>query len=265
MGSRFGGECVLSEDSFKWGALQAVMAAAHDPLGHAGQQHADPVQPSLDVAQSGGVTEQRYAALLARLLVGEQTQLPHRVLFVAACTRTRSTPIALGVTRAAAALLGRSLLIDGWSALQDGHQSAADSAAEAGNATHRLLPDSFVPRLHHYRVSSCGADSTLLFRQSHDDLLATLGASFRFVAIDASPPSSGPVANALAGSCAGCVVVVGAGVTRRLDLQNTLRDLRYAGANIVGTILADAISSLPGWAGGGGQLPRVKPGAPLHA
>ncbi len=254
----------MSGSALKWGALQAVMDAAHDPPGHASTHHAQPRAADPDAADAGSLTEPRYTALLARLLSGEQTQNPHCILFVAACQRTRSTPIALGVTRAAAGLVGRSLLVDGWTALPERHQWAAEFAGDASDAPHRVLPDVFVPRLHHYRVGAGATHADLLFSPSRDAALAALTASFQFVAIDTSPPCWGPAANALARYCSGCVVVVGAGITRQADMQNTLRDLRCAGANIMGTILADAGAYLPGWAGGAAPS-RVKPGARVHA
>jgi Mrp family chromosome partitioning ATPase len=238
----------------RWGALQAIMDAAHDPIGHPSPPHAYPGEPVAELAKPAGFTEQRYAALLARLMVGENTQNPRRILFVATCPRTQSTPIALGVTRAAAALVGRTLLVDGWTALQDHHPYADHAAEDGAEATRRVLPDTFVPRLHHYRLGTSASDTKYLFSQAREDAMAPLTASFQFIVIDAPPPSYGPVANALAGACAGCVVVVGAGITRDTDIQNTLRDLRCAGATIMGTILADAPEHLPGWARGGGGI-----------
>jgi Mrp family chromosome partitioning ATPase len=244
----------LSETSSRWSVLQAVIEAAHDPLENTNQQYADPGPPNPGVVKQSGLTEQRYAALLARLLANETTHNPQRILFVAACLRTRSTAIALGVTRAAAAWVGRALLVDGWAAFQGSDDHATIMTGTARDATHLVLPDTFVPRLHHYRLGSGASDTQYLFGPPREEALASLTASFKFVAIDAPPTSSGPVANALAGSCSGCVVVVGAGVTNRADFQNVLGDLRCAGANILGTILTDAAENLPRWAGGRGDL-----------
>jgi Mrp family chromosome partitioning ATPase len=241
--------------SRKWGALQAVLDAAFEPDGDAGPHRADPCQTGPDIARPTAFIEQRYAALLSRLMVGEQRQSPQRVLFVAACPRTHSTPIALGVTRAAAALVGRTVLVDGWAPLPGCDDHAAHLAGIDGEVTPRVLPDAYVPRLHHYRLGACASDAHYLFGPRNEDALAALAASFRFVAIDSAPPSAGPVANALARSCSACVVVVGAGVTSQAAMTSTLLDLKSAGATIIGAILAGA-GDLPSWAGGHGAAAR---------
>ncbi len=214
-------------------AIDSMIEAARAPAGRAGMAAAEAV-PGRPVP-----VDPRYALLLSRILAVAAAEGVPCVQFLPCGGEAPATPIASGVARAAAALLGRALLLG---ARMDAppHGGAADGAA---------LPDAFVPRLYHLRLGQDPADGGVLFGRSRRELLVALAAPFRFVAVDGPAPGAGPSASALAPLCAGSVLVVQAGRTTRGAIAAASLQIRESGGRVLGVVLDDAPAGLPRWVG----------------
>jgi hypothetical protein len=184
----------------------------------------------------------RHAALLSRLLALSAQNAAPCIMFIACDGSDRASVPAMGTAQAAASLLGRSLLLDAWLG-----RRAGASHAPPDQPYGTPIPDAFMPRLYHRQLSHQAADIALLFGNARAEALAVLAAPFRYVAIEAPPPGTGPAANALAPLCLGTVLVVTAGQCGLDAIRNTASQITAAGGRIIGSVLADAPGGLPRW------------------
>ncbi len=184
----------------------------------------------------------RHAALLSRLLAVPCHHAAPCVMFIACDGSDRASALAMGTAQAAASLLGRSLLLDAWLTRRDGGPHAA---AEQPHGT--PIPDAFMPRLYHRQLTHQAADIALLFGSVRAEALSVLASPFRYVAIEAPPPGTGPAANALAPLCLGTVLVVTAGACGLDAIRKTSSQISDAGGRVVGSVLVDAPVGLPRW------------------
>lgn len=233
----------MTDRAHPFQAIEAVIKA-----GRGGGQSAPPQEPATKPqtaahagrpAQAVSPIDLRYATLLSRILAGSPPMVSPAVQFVACGAAGGATAIAFGIARATASLVGRTLLLD---ARLDPGTAAARSLAAAP------LPDAFVPRLYHHTLQHTPADLALLYSDERREVLAALSRPFRFVAIDAPAPASGPAACALAPLCFGTVLVVQAGHDRSTAIAGTARDLAAIGARVIGVVMDNAPADLPAWA-----------------
>ncbi len=128
--------------------------------------------------------------------------------------------VAAGCARAAAAMLGRTLLIDARRA-----------------ATADAVPDAYVSRLYHQCLA--GPALCSLISQSIETG-GRPGGTFSAIMIDQISPMAGDAACAMAPLCRGSVLVVRAGVTRLHDIRVVAQRLQAVGGLVLGTVLVDA-------------------------
>ncbi len=140
--------------------------------------------------------------------------------FVGCDAETASGRVAAGCAKAAAAMLGRTLLID---------------ARRAGTVD--AVPDAYVNRLYHQCLA--GPALCKVLSRSVESGGRPAG-TFSAIVIDQISPVAGDAVFAMAPLCRGTVLVVRAGVTRLRDIRGLAQRLQAVGGAVLGTVLVGA-------------------------
>jgi hypothetical protein len=207
----------LIEAAEKLGALSAAMAAGHLKYGSS----IAALPPSMGDANG------RKTAALAASSVSLLWRIQRRIgegavpiiQFVPCDQFASAAAAAVSFARAAAALMGRTLLIDTHRAM-----------------TPELVPDAYINRLYHQSIAG-PALCTLL-----SQVAARTGpqaGSFSAIAIDQASLQAGDGACAVAPLCLATVLVVGAGATRLESIRAAMRRIEAVGGSVLGTVLVE--------------------------
>ncbi len=190
--------------------------------------------------KSEATAEKEAGALLNRVLGRIGLVTTPMIQLMPCIPDERASDIALSLAVAAAANLGRALLID--------VTHVAVQTTQAGSAASALMTarDVFVPALHHAHIGPFLLDR----RNGNDNIQHTLAAaakSFRLLVLDCPSAKASPESLALAHLCSGTVLIVHAGRTRIADVLAASREIESAGGRVLGTVLTQVPQRLPAW------------------
>ena len=176
--------------------------------------------------------------MLSRILSACQPATKPCVQFVACGKHVSASEVTMSACEAAAAILGRSLLVDARIG------SIGEDDREHPSSP---VPDAFVSGLHHYHLAHSLAELRMVLGRDRRNLLNSIVDTFPFVAIDSGTPNSCPAASALAPMCNGAVLVVRAGRSDHAAIKDAALQITRAGGRIIGAVLDDAPARLPHW------------------
>lgn len=175
--------------------------------------------------------------------------MPLLLQFVAPNRGSGTSTVCSGFAVACAMASHRPVLLLGTTA-PEGTRSVLGTLSEQRGLHECIAPVQDVPQL--YRASlSTGAQQTLQHTPTHDleAVLNLFRERFAAVIIDAPALEGSSDALVLSRHCDGTVVVVRAEHTTRPSVRKALQDLERHGAEVLGTVLNERRSHLPGWMG----------------
>jgi hypothetical protein len=157
-------------------------------------------------------------SLLWRIRANVHAAAPAIVQFVPCSTDGTSAAVAHAFARAAAAAIGRTLLLN------------VQQVTTTGP-----LPDAYISRLYHQSVS-CNALLSLLVPQPGGACVA--GGMFNVIVLDQSSPLGDGGACATAPLCTGTILVVDAGATDLAEIKSAVGRIVSLGGTVLGAVLA---------------------------
>ena len=221
-----------------WSAVEAVInAGRNDPASTSAASHDDDCSLANMKAELSFLRS-RSAIMLARILSACLPSTKPCVQFITCGENAIASSVALSACKAAATILGRSLLLNARMEL-DGQESASPSRVP--------VADAFVAGLYHHQLACSDADLGLMFGRERRILLDGVTNGFRFTAIDSGTPNAGPASAALAPMCNGTILVVQAGRSNQAAIKDAALQITRAGGRIIGSVLDEAPIRLPRW------------------
>jgi hypothetical protein len=169
-------------------------------------------------------TDAAAGSLLWRIRTKISVAAPAVVQFSPCSVDGTSAAVAHAFARAAAAAIGRTLLIN---------------AREA--ATPGPLPDAYIPRLYHQSISG---DLLFGLLAPQPGAATVAGGMFNVIVLDQSSPLAGGGACVTAPLCTGTILVVEAGATDLAAIKSAVGRIASLGGTILGAVLA----GVPSWA-----------------
>ena len=228
----------MTYHSRQWPAIDAVIEAGRGVKHHAFTADRSPVPIESQRPDWEGV-DPRAAMVLSRILDVTPASTKPCIQFVSCEQEINVIAVAVAVARAAAAILGRSLLLNAQMD-KDGDNAGEPSRSEA-------VPDAFVHGLYHYQLAHRAVDLDLLFGRSRRGALTAYIEPFQFVAVYCCSPFASPTCTALATMCSGTVLIVRAGKSSRNLIKEVSLHITRAGGRVIGLVLDEAPEKLPAW------------------